>query len=148
MLTLRACQYFNKFNPLGIIFRIWNKLLKVKYGLQFNHICKIGKGFYMAHYGNIIINSNVKIGENCNVAQGVTLGNTKRGKKIGNPTIGNRVWIGANAVVVGGILVGDDVLIAPLTFVNFDVPDNAVVVGNPAKIISYNGSEGYINNIM
>lgn len=148
MITLRACQIFNKFNFLGIIFRIWNKSLKVKYGLQFNHKCSIGKGFYMAHYGNIVINSNVKLGENCNIAQGVTLGNTKRGKTIGNPTIGNRVWIGANAVVVGCVTIGDDVLIAPLTFVNFDVPNSAVVAGNPAKIMSYKGSEGYINNII
>lgn len=146
MVTLRACQYFHKFNPIGIILRLWNKRMKVKYGLQFNHTCHIGRGFYMAHYGNIVINSSVRIGENCNMAQGVTLGNTKRGKNIGNPTIGNRVWIGANAVVVGGIKVGDDALIAPLSFVNFDVPDNAVVAGNPAKIISYNGSKGYINN--
>lgn len=148
MVTLRACQYFYKYNPLGIIFRIWNKRLKVKYGLQFYHTCKIGKGLYMAHYGNIVINSNVVIGENCNIAQGVTLGNTKRGKNIGNPTIGNRVWIGANSVVVGGITVGNDVLIAPLSLVNFNIPDKAVVAGNPAKIINYNGSEGYVNNII
>lgn len=102
----------------------------------------------MAHYGNIVINSNVVIGENCNIAQGVTLGNTKRGKNIGNPTIGNRVWIGANSVVVGGITVGNDVLIAPLSLVNFNIPDKAVVAGNPAKIINYNGSEGYVNNII
>jgi len=146
MVTLRACQYFHKFNPLGIIFRIWNKRLRVKYGLQFSHICTIGKGLYMAHYGNIVINSNVVIGKNCNIAQGVTLGNTKRGKRIGNPVVGNRVWIGTNAVVVGGITIGDDVMIAPLSFVNFDVPNKAVVAGNPAKIINYNGSEGYINN--
>lgn len=146
LITYRACQYFSKFNPLGIIFRIWNKNMKVKYGFQFSPICKIGKGLYMAHYGNIVINSNVVIGENCNISQGVTLGNTKRGKNKGNPIVGNRVWIGTNAVIVGGINIGDDVLIAPLSFVNFDVPEKAVVAGNPAKIISYKGSEGYIEN--
>ena len=78
MVTLRACQYFHKYNPLGIFFRVWNKNLKVKYGLQFNHKCSIGKGFYMAHYGNIVINSNVILGQNCNVAQGLTPENTKR----------------------------------------------------------------------
>ncbi len=67
---------------------------------------------------------------------------------MGCPVIGDRVWIGANAVVVGRITIGDDVLIAPLSFVNFDVPDKAVVAGNPAKIINYNGSEGYVNYII
>lgn len=146
MFTFRGCRYFSKWNPLGVLFRIWNKNLQVKYGFQFQHTCKIGKGFYMPHYGNIIINNNVVIGENCNVAQGVTLGNIKRGKKEGNPTIGHRVVIGANAVVVGKISIGNDVLIAPLSFVNFDVPDKAVVAGNPASIIHFNSSEGYVEN--
>ncbi|MFA4826234.1 MAG: hypothetical protein WC593_13870 [Methanoregula sp.] len=42
--------------------------------------------------------------------------------------------------------IGNNVLIAPLSYVNFDVPDNAVVAGNPAQIISYSGTDGYINN--
>jgi serine O-acetyltransferase len=146
MFTFRGCRYFSKWNPLGMLFRIWNKNLQVKYGFQFQHTCKIGKGFYMPHYGNIIINNKVVIGENCNLAQGVTLGNIKRGKKEGNPTIGHRVVIGANAVVVGKISIGNDVLIAPLSFVNFDVPDKAVVAGNPASIIHFNSSEGYVEN--
>ena len=120
--------------------------MQVKYGYQFQYTCRIGKGLYMPHYGNIVINNKVKLGENCNIAQGVTLGNIKRGKKEGNPEIGDRVAIGANAVVVGKIQIGNDVLIAPLSFVNFDVPDRAVVAGNPANIIHYNSSEGYIEN--
>jgi serine O-acetyltransferase len=146
MFTIRGCQYFSKWNPMGFLFRIWNKNLQAKYGYQFQHTCKIGKGFYMPHYGNIIINNKAIIGENCNLAQGVTLGNIKRGKKEGNPTIGDRVVIGANAVVVGKISIGNDVLIAPLSFVNFDVPDRAVVAGNPASVLHFNSSEGYVEN--
>ena len=146
MFTFRGCQHFSKFNIIGIIFRIWNKNLQGKYGFQFQHTTKIGKGFYMPHYGNIVINNQAVIGNNCNVSQGVTIGNIKRGKSTGNPIIGNKVSIGANAVIVGNIKIGNDVLIAPLTFVNFDVPDNAVVAGNPATIINYNTSNGYIEN--
>lgn len=63
----------------------------------------------------------------------------------GVPTIADNVWIGTNAVIVGGINVGTDVLIAPNAFVNFDVPPHSVVVGNPAKIISReNATDGYI----
>ncbi|MGL2966877.1 serine O-acetyltransferase [Flavobacterium sp. XGLA_31] len=94
-----------------------------------------------------MINQNVILGENCNVSQGVTLGNVSRGKLKGTPTIGDRVWIGANAVVVGNIKIGDDVLIAPLSYVNFDVPDKAVVAGNPAVIVNYNTSAGYLKNL-
>lgn len=119
----------------------------MKYGYQIPHTCQIGKGLFLGHYGNIVINQNSIIGENCNIAQGVTIGHVSRGKRKGSPIIGNRVWIGANAVVVGKVVVGDDVLIAPLTFVNFDIPDNAVVIGNPGKIVNYNGSSGYVNNL-
>ena len=122
--------------------------MQVKYGYEFQYTCKIGKGLYMPHYGNIIINNKVIIGDNCNIAQGVTLGNLKRGKKAGNPVIGNRVAVGANAVIVGNIVIGNDVLIAPLSFVNFDVPDRAVVAGNPATILHYNSSEGYIEQLV
>ncbi|MBE7639217.1 hypothetical protein GUB10_02630 [Salegentibacter sp. BLCTC] len=62
------------------------------------------------------------------------------------PAILNQVYIGVNSVIVGNIKIGNNVLIASLTFVNFDVPDNAFVLGNPAKIISYSGNKGYIKN--
>ena len=51
-------------------------------------------------------------------------------------------------MIVGKIMIGNDVLIAPLSYVNFDVPDNAVVVGNPAQIVSYNSSAGYVKNLI
>lgn len=86
------------------------------------------------------------LGKNINIATGVTIGQESRGKRKGCPTIGDNVWIGTNSVIVGNIKIGNDVLVAPLTFVNFDVPDHSIVIGNPAKIISKgNATEGYIN---
>ncbi len=62
------------------------------------------------------------------------------------PIIGDSVWIGNNAVLVGKITVGDDVLIAPNAYVNFDVPSHSIVIGNPARIIHRdNACENYIN---
>ena len=147
MVIFRVNQSITKFNPLYFFYRVWLKNLKMKYGFQIPPFTKIGKGFLLNHYGCIIINQGVIIGENCNVSQGVTLGNVSRGKLKGCPTIGDRVWIGANSVVVGKITIGNDVLIAPLSYVNFDIPDKAVVIGNPAKIVNYNSSAGYLKNI-
>ncbi|MBQ3072922.1 MAG: serine acetyltransferase [Oscillospiraceae bacterium] len=105
----------------------------------------IGEGFYIGHSGRIIINPDAVLGKNINIATGVTIGQENRGKRKGCPTIGDRVWIGTNSVVVGNIRIGSDVLIAPLTLVNFDVPDHSVVIGNPAKIISReDATAGYI----
>ena len=63
----------------------------------------------------------------------MVIGQTNRGKNKGVPTIGNEVWIGINAAIVGGITIGDDVLIAPNSFVNVDVPSHSVVFGNPVS---------------
>lgn len=97
-------------------------------------------------YGKIVVNPRAKIGKNVNISAGVVIGQENRGKRAGTPVIGNQCWIGANAVIVGNIEIGDNVLIAPLSYVNFDVPSNSIVIGNPAKIISReNAVEGYIN---
>ena len=62
-------------------------------------------------------------------------------------TIGNDVWIGPNAVIVGNIKIGNNVLIAPNAYVNKDVPDNSIALGNPAQVFSKeDATEGYINN--
>ena len=118
-----------------------------KYGYQINADVDIGEGLYLGHRGTIIINQETKIGKNVNIQSGVTIGQENRGKRKGAPTIGNSVWIGANAVIVGKISIGDDVLIAPNAYVNFDVPSHSIVIGNPAQIkYRENAVEAYIQN--
>lgn len=65
---------------------------------------------------------------------------------MGSPTIGNCVFIGVNATVVGNIHIGNDVLIAPNSYINFNVPDHSIVIGNPGVIHhKENATEKYIN---
>ena len=107
---------------------------------------QIGPGLYLGHAFNITVNEAVVIGANCNLHKGVTIGQENRGKRRGAPTLGNCVWIGANAAVVGRITVGDDVLIAPGAYVNRDIPSHSIVLGNPCRIVSRkNATGGYIN---
>lgn len=148
ILIKRICEHTSFWNPIGWLARFVYRWTSIKFGFQIPHRVKIAEGLYLGHYGNVVINMGVTIGKNCNIAQGVTIGATSRGKKKGSPVIGNRVWIGANAVVVGNITVGDDALIAPLSYINFDVPPKALVMGNPAKVINFSGSEGYINHVL
>lgn len=64
---------------------------------------------------------------------------------MGSPIIGNCVWIGANTSIVGNVKIGDNVMIAPGSFINFDVPSNSIVFGNPGIIKeSINATNGYI----
>ena len=130
--------------------RIWSRLmlrnLSSKTNIQIPASTQIGEGFYIGHCGRIVINPDSVLGKNINIATGVTIGQENRGSRKGCPTIADNVWIGTNSVIVGKINIGTDVLIAPLTFVNFDVPAHSIVVGNPAKIINKdNATEDYIN---
>lgn len=116
-------------------------------GIQVGWHSSIGAGLVLVHCGDVAVNNEVVIGKNCTLYQGVTIGMEFRGERRGNPRIGDNVWIGSNACVVGNISIGDDVLIAPLSFVNFDVPSHSIVIGNPAKIIHReNATESYIIN--
>lgn len=119
---------------------------KYKYGISISPKTKIGGGFYIGHYGGIVINSQAEIGENCNIMQGVTIGASNRGKYKGVPTIGNHVYIGAGAKIIGAVNIGNYAAIGANSVVTHHIPDYGVAVGMPAKVINYSGSEGYIGN--
>ena len=139
---------FEKFRLLRLYYRLRFKMLKQKRGIEIPSDAKIGKGLYLGHAYNITIKSNAVIGENCNIHKGVTIGQENRGRRKGAPIIGNQVWIGINATIVGKVKIGDDVLIAPNSYVNCDVPDHTVVIGNPCILHHRdNATEGYINNL-
>ncbi len=148
-INFRKLQYYIKNNKkiFIIIYKFKLRFFSHKYHFQIGINAKIGEGFYIGHFGRIIINENVSIGKNCNIATGVTIGQESRGKKVGTPKIGNEVWIGTNAVIVGHIKIGNNVLIAPNSYVNFDVENNSIVIGNPAKVIhNEEATKFYINN--
>lgn len=145
--AFRKAQYYSLRNKLlYLLWKMRKRRIEKRTHIQIPISTKIGAGFYIGHCGRIIINPNAVLGKNINIATGVTIGQTNRGKYMGAPTIGDNVWIGTNAVIVGGIKIGNDVLIAPNAYVNFDVPDHSIVVGNPATIThSDNATDQYIN---
>lgn len=145
--THRKCNYFTTKNKLLYYFnRALLYRLNLKYGFEISNRAQIGMGFKIDHRGSIIVNPNVIIGENVNISAGVLIGQENRGMRQGSPIIGNKVWIGHNASIVGKIVIGDNVLIAPGSYVNFDVPSNSVVFGNPGVIkASNNATEGYLS---
>lgn len=140
----RLCQANNN-NIWRYYYRFFFKRLCKKTGIGMYCDVNVGRGLVIGHYGRIVINGDVKFGEDIMLTHNVTIGRDVRGKRKGTPVIGNRVVIRTNSTVCGNIKIGDDVLIAPNTFVNFDVPNHSIVVGNPAVIHHRdNATEGHI----
>lgn len=103
-----------------------------KYGLEIP--TSVGAGLVLAHPYAITINGKVKIGKNCTIFKGVTVGSIRSGSKVGVPKIEDNVTLCSNCMVCGDIHIGSNVLIAGNAFVNFDVPSDSIVLGNPGVI--------------
>lgn len=145
---IRVCNYLKHKKLLKILLYPFAKGFyrhyTYKYGIAIPFTTSIGTGFYIGHFGGIFVNGKTVIGDNCNISQDVTIGIKNRGKSPGVPTIGDNVYIGPGAKIFGGIIIGNNVAIGANCVVTKDIPDNSVVVGIPGKVISTDGSDGYI----
>lgn len=130
---------------LFIFYFILKRLSEVLTGIEIAHNAEIGNGLFIGHIGGVIIVNGSMIGNNPSFHEGVTIGGAGRGEKHGSPNIGNNVYFGSGAKVMGKIKVGDNVMIGANAVVVKDVPDNAVVGGVPAKVISYEGSADFVH---
>jgi len=117
-----------KLSPIAII-SIW--LNRVINGCVIGAKTSFDQGFVIMHPVGVVINSKVVGGKNITIESGVVIGDEK-GKA---PLIGNNVFIGAGAKIIGGITIGDNVKVGANAVVVKDVPSNVTVVGIPAKII-------------
>lgn len=140
MYWYRKCQQKSTFFRRYILYR-----MSRKFGLEISTKATIGKGLYLGHPYNITVAEGVQMGQNVNLHKGCTIGRTNRGNA-GVPKMGDCVFVGINATVVGNIEIGDDVLTAPNSYVNVNVPSHSIVIGNPATIHHRdNATEGYVN---
>jgi serine O-acetyltransferase len=109
-------------------------------GIEIHPGAQIGSGLFIDHGMGIVIGETAVIGNDCTIYHGVTLGGTGHGKgKKRHPTIGNDVLIGAGAKLLGPFKVGNHVMIGSNAVLLSDVPDNATVVGIPAKVVRIDG---------
>jgi len=124
---------------------IAQKFIEIITGICIPGRCSIGPGLYVGHFGGIFVDAQARIGANCNLAQGVTIGEGGRGELHGRPTLGDRVHIGANAVILGKITIGNDAVIGPGAVVMISVPACGVAMGNPARVVGNSGSFDFVN---
>lgn len=133
--------------PAGLVRRVltgfywlWFRLVETAVGISLPKSAVIGPGLRIWHFGGIFLHPAVRMGANCTLRQGVTIGNREADGAV--PTIGDDVDFGAYAQVLGGVYIGNGCRIGAMSVVLCDVPDGATAVGVPARIIQRSGIDG------
>jgi serine O-acetyltransferase len=129
--------------PLSIFYRFMYRHVRNHYGIELPYSVRLGRRVVIEHQGAIVVHGDSQIGDDCIIRQGVTLGNRRLDERFVAPVLGRRVNIGAGAKILGHVHIGDGAQIGANAVVLIDVPDGALAVGVPAKIVgTTDGSAG------
>lgn len=105
------------------------------YGIELPYRTKVGRRFCIGHQSGIVIHPFAEIGDDCTIRQNVTLGAANEVRWMDAPTLGNRVEVGAGAVIVGKVKIGDGAKIGPNAVVMSNIPAGAMVVSPPCRVV-------------
>ncbi|MGV8940248.1 MAG: serine O-acetyltransferase [Lysobacter sp.] len=128
--------------PLRTLARIFHRHLSNRYGIQIPASTKIGPGLFIGHHMGLVVNHTTTIGWNCNLGQFTTIGSNHEHAA----RIGNNVYIGPGVCVVEDVVIGDNATIGAGSVVVRNVPQNATVAGNPARVVSTKHPGRYVCN--
>lgn len=137
---MRKTEYYKNCSK-NIFFKAYSKWLQFKYykmriKLGFSIPLNVfGPGLSIAHYGTIVVNGNAKIGKNCRIQECTTIGATNGSKKA--PVLGDNIFIGSGARIIGEISLADDIAIGANALVNKSFETTGITIaGVPARKIS------------
>ncbi len=121
--------------PFSVLYRLLFRYVRNHYGIELPYTVWLGRRVVIEHQSGIILHGYSRIGDECVIRQGVTLGNRRLEEPHLAPTLLNRVDVGAGAKIIGGVTVGDGAQIGANAVVLEDVPTGALAVGVPARIV-------------
>jgi len=134
----RIC-YLVEIPVVRIAFRLVSfllfKLSEILFGVSLSPSASIGPGLHIGHTGLIVVHPAVRIGRLCTMTHGVTLGTAGLGKE-GAPVLGDNVFLGAGAKVLGNVVIGNNAKIGANAVVVSDIPSNSTAVGVPARVVN------------
>lgn len=116
----------------SLVYRLLNARLQNVYGICLYDTTRLGRRIEIAHHSGVVIGAAAVIGDGCLIRQNVTIGIADWGEK-GSPRLGRDVEVGAGAVIVGGVTIGDGARIGPNAVVVSDVPAGATAFAAPAR---------------
>lgn len=133
----KISHFFYK-REMFFIARLISEFAKRRTGIEIHPRAKLGKGLFIDHGMGVVIGETAEVGDNVVIFHGVTLGGTGKEKGKRHPTIGNNVFIGSGAKILGNITIEDNVKIGANAVVLKDIKKNTTVVGIPGKIVRIN----------
>lgn len=125
--------------PLSVLYRYLFRRIRNGYGIELPYSAHIGRRVIIEHQSGIVIHGNSRIGDDCIIRQGVTLGNRRLDEPMAAPVLGCGVNVGAGAKILGGVSIGDHATIGANAVVLDDVPAHGVAVGIPARVLAGQG---------
>ena len=134
LIYYKISHYFYERKHL-ILARYISEKAKRKTGIAIHPGATIGKRLFIDHGTGVVIGETAIVGNDVTLFHGVTLGGTGKEKGKRHPTIGNNVFIGSGAKVLGNIIIGNNVKIGANAVILKDVPSNVTIVGVPGKIV-------------
>lgn len=128
-------------NNIPLLPRLISQFARFLTGIEIHPGVSIGDGFFIDHGMGVVIGETTIIGDNVTLYQGVTLGGTGKEKGKRHPTLGNNIVVGTGAKVLGNITIGDNSYIGANAVVIKDVPPNSTVVGVPGRVTRQDGKK-------
>jgi serine O-acetyltransferase len=150
--TLRVCQWSrDKLWPIQLFAKLLHRIAQAKAGMDLPSILGAGTGLLLVHGWGIVVSKGARIGSNVTLFNGAVVGRkdtiSQTGRETKYPVIGNDVWIGPHAIIIG-VRIGDGAIVGAGSVVTKDVPPHCVVGGNPAKILRSDALPDVVNRAL
>jgi serine O-acetyltransferase len=134
LFRISNCLYRHQLNVLSKAVSLVNQIL---FGCDLARAAKIEGGLYLPHPNGVVVGEFVRIGKNCIIHQGVTLGARGEDHELANPVLGDEIEIGTGAKILGKLVIGSFARIGANAVVLADIPEKGIAVGIPAKTIAF-----------
>lgn len=150
IVTLRLCQWAreSRHHILLVLFKLMHRRATRRAGIDLPNTVVAGPGLCITHGWGLVVSERAVFGSNVTLFNGAVIGRkdtiTEGGRSNRYPEIGNNVWVGPHALILG-VIVGDDSVVAGASVVTKDVQAKSVVAGNPARIIKSDARRDVVN---
>lgn len=131
---------------LRLVARFHSQVIRLLTGIEIHPGAQVGHRLFIDHGMGVVIGETTIVGDDVTIYQNVTLGGTGKEKGKRHPTVGNSVFIGSGAKLLGNITIGQNCRVGAGSVVLHDVPDNSTIVGVPGHIVLHEGQRVVIND--